>query len=105
MRSLFDPIRLGAIGAERTAVRLSPDGTSHGVDDSAPNLVFPAAAAALSGLGIAFLELREVREPFPALRERRTTDLVRAAFKGPLVLNAGYGLASGAAVLAEGLHA
>jgi N-ethylmaleimide reductase len=48
-----------AVGADRTAVRLSPNGDSQGVNDSDPNRLFPAAAAALSALGIAFLELRE----------------------------------------------
>ena len=90
------------IGASRTALRLSPNGMSQGVEDSAPNVLFPAAAAALSALGLAFLELREPREPGPDQRDKTTTSLIRQAFKGPLVLNASYNLETGAAALATG---
>jgi 2,4-dienoyl-CoA reductase-like NADH-dependent reductase (Old Yellow Enzyme family) len=47
------------IGAEHTGVRLSPNGDTQGVNDSDPETLFSAAAAALSGVGIAYLELRE----------------------------------------------
>ena len=87
------------IGAERTAARISPLGMSQGVEDSAPELLFPAAAAAMSRLGIAFLEIREPREPGPALRDQTITALIRKAFKGPLVLNASYNFESGTAAL------
>ncbi len=50
---------IGVWGKDRVAVRLSPNGETQGVDDSAPEILFPAAAAALDALGIAFLELRE----------------------------------------------
>ncbi len=50
---------IGVWGKDRVAVRLSPNGATQGVDDSAPDKLFPAAAAALDALGIAFLELRE----------------------------------------------
>ena len=92
----------GEIGADRTAVRISPLGMSQGVEDSAPERLFPAAAAALSQLGLAFLEVREPREPGPAERDQRVTALIRAAFKGQLVLNASYNVETGSAVLASG---
>jgi hypothetical protein len=38
---------------------MSPNGASQGVNDSNPQALFPAAAAALAELGVAFLELRE----------------------------------------------
>jgi N-ethylmaleimide reductase len=50
---------ISVAGADRTSVRLSPNGDSQGVDDSNPEPLFTAAAKALSDLGIAFLELRE----------------------------------------------
>ncbi len=50
-----------AIGADRTSVRLSPNGDSQGANDSNPEALFPAAAAALSAIGIAFLELARAR--------------------------------------------
>jgi 2,4-dienoyl-CoA reductase-like NADH-dependent reductase (Old Yellow Enzyme family) len=95
---------IAAVGAERTAVRLSPNGDSQGVDDSNQNQLFPAAAAALDACGIAFLELRE---PGPAGTFGRSTrpavaPLIRSAFNGVLVLNSDYDQARAQAVLAEG---
>ena len=79
-------------GAGRTAVRLSPNGESQGVDDSDPVSVFVPAAKLLSDLGIGFLELRE---PGPAGTFGRTdvprlSPEIRKVFAGPLVLNSDY---------------
>jgi 2,4-dienoyl-CoA reductase-like NADH-dependent reductase (Old Yellow Enzyme family) len=92
-------------GADRVAVRLSPNGATQGVDDSAPEKLFPAAAAALDALGIAFLELRE---PGPDGTFGRTdvpkqSPAIRAAFNGPLILNSDYDVAKADAALAGGL--
>jgi 2,4-dienoyl-CoA reductase-like NADH-dependent reductase (Old Yellow Enzyme family) len=94
----------GAVGADRTAVRLSPNGDSQGVNDSDPNRLFPAAAAALSALGIAFLELREpgFDGTFGKAEVAPVHPLIRAAFAGPLVLNSDYDLARGQAALDAG---
>ncbi|GGB38468.1 alkene reductase [Sphingomonas metalli] len=79
-------------GAGRTAVRLSPNGDSQGVDDSDPAAVFLPAVTALSEIGIGFLELREPgpdgtfgRTDVPKLSPR-----IREVFAGPLVLNSDY---------------
>lgn len=79
-------------GADRTAVRLSPNGATQGVDDSNPESVFVPAARRLAALGIAFLELRE---PGPEGTYGRTdvprlSPLIRRAFNGPLVVNSDY---------------
>jgi 2,4-dienoyl-CoA reductase-like NADH-dependent reductase (Old Yellow Enzyme family) len=79
-------------GGDRTSVRLSPNGESQGVDDSAPANVFVPAAKMLSDIGIAFLELRE---PGPEGTFGRTdvpklSPQIRKAFTGPLVLNSDY---------------
>ncbi len=79
-------------GAARTGVRLSPNGASQGVDDSDPETLFVPAAARLSELGIAFLELRE---PGPDGTFGRTdvpklSPAIRKAFAGPLVVNSDY---------------
>ncbi|WP_033075191.1 alkene reductase [Sphingopyxis sp. MWB1] len=92
-------------GADRVSVRLSPNGETQGVDDSAPETLFPAAAAALDGLGIGFLELRE---PGPDGTFGRTdvpkqSPAIREAFNGPLILNSDYDLAKAEAALAGGL--
>jgi 2,4-dienoyl-CoA reductase-like NADH-dependent reductase (Old Yellow Enzyme family) len=79
-------------GADRTAIRLSPNGDSQGVDDSNPQALFTAAAKALDEIGIAFLELRE---PGPDGTFGRTdvpkqSPAIRQVFSGPLVLNSDY---------------
>jgi hypothetical protein len=79
-------------GADRTGVRLSPNGDSQGVDDSDPEAVFVPAVQALSAIGIAFLELRE---PGPDGTFGRTdvpklSPAIRQAFDGALILNSDY---------------
>ena len=74
------------------------------MNDSHPEPLFEAAAAALSNLGLAFLEVREpgfdgtngkaVRPP--------VAPLMRAAFKGPFVLNSDFDYAKGQAALDAG---
>ena len=81
------------VGAERTGVRLSPNGDTQGANDSDPEALFSAAAAALSRIGIAFLELREpgVNGTFGRAEVAPVAPAIRAAFRGPLVLNSDYG--------------
>jgi 2,4-dienoyl-CoA reductase-like NADH-dependent reductase (Old Yellow Enzyme family) len=90
-------------GPERTAVRLSPNGESNGVDDSDPEPLFVAAAGALSEIGIAFLELREpgADGTFGKGSVEPIAPSIRKAFKGPLVLNSDYDAASGEAAVQE----
>jgi N-ethylmaleimide reductase len=77
------------VGAERTAVRFSPNGKSQGVEDSDPASVFVPAARELERIGIAFLELREQGPDgtFGRTAQPKVSPLVRAAVKTPLVLN------------------
>ena len=93
-----------AIGADRTAVRLSPNGDSQGANDSDPFSLFPAAAAALSEIGIAFLELREppLDGTFGKAEVDRVHPFIRKAFDGPLVLNSDFTLARAQAALDAG---
>jgi N-ethylmaleimide reductase len=80
------------VGGGRTAVRLSPNEERQGVNDSQPEPLFEAASAALSDLEIAFLEVREPDFDGTNGRAERppVAPLMRAAFKGPLVLNSDY---------------
>ena len=92
------------VGADRTAVRLSPNGDTQGVNDSDPDALFGAAAEALSAIGIAFLELREpgFEGTFGKAERAPVAPTIRAAFKGPLVLNSDYTDVSGQAALDSG---
>ena len=92
-------------GADRTAVRLSPNGETQGVDDSDPESVFVPAARWLGEQRIAFLELRESK-PGSSFRPSdvpRLSPAIRKAFPRPLVLNQEYRRASAEADLASGL--
>jgi N-ethylmaleimide reductase len=95
---------IGAVGQERCAVRLSPNGESQGVDDSNQAALFPAAATALDELGVAFLELREPgpEGTFGKSDRPPVAPLIRKAFKGILALNSDYDFARGQAAMAGG---
>jgi 2,4-dienoyl-CoA reductase-like NADH-dependent reductase (Old Yellow Enzyme family) len=92
------------VGADRTAVRLSPNGDSQGVDDSDQASLFPQAAATLDAFDLAFLELREPgpNGTFGKSDRPPVAPLIRKVFKGVLVLNSDYDLASGNDKLAAG---
>jgi N-ethylmaleimide reductase len=93
------------VGADRTSVRLSPNGNSQGADDSNPEALFTAAAKALAAHKIAFLELREppVDGTFGATDVPRQSPAIRKVFPGPLVLNSDYDAASAQAALDSGV--
>ncbi|MEY4270668.1 MAG: hypothetical protein RLZZ58_1884 [Pseudomonadota bacterium] len=95
----------GEVGADRTAVRLSPNGETQGSDDSDPVGLFTAAAAMLAGHGIAFLELREQKTfgSFGKSEVPRVSPHIRPVFAGPLILNQEYRLDSASADVASGL--
>jgi 2,4-dienoyl-CoA reductase-like NADH-dependent reductase (Old Yellow Enzyme family) len=91
------------VGPERTAVRLSPNSETQGCRDSDPETLFTAAAAALAGIGIAFLELREPgpEGTFGTSDVPPVSPSIRKVFPAPLVLNSDFGLEAAEAVLAE----
>ena len=89
------------VGADRTAVRLSPNEARQGVNDSNPGPLFEAAAAALSELKIAFLEVREPNFDGTNGKAERPpiAPQMRKAFDGVFVLNSDYTNARGQAAL------
>ncbi|MFL6863406.1 MAG: alkene reductase [Allosphingosinicella sp.] len=91
------------VGPERTGVRLSPNAETQGCADSDPATLFTAAAEALAGLGIAFLELREPGPAgtFGASETPAVAPAIRKVFPGPLILNSDYDRARAEAALAE----
>lgn len=96
---------VGEIGADRTAVRFSPNGNSQGVEDSNPEAVFVPAAKALDEIGIAFLELREPgpEGTFGQSDQPKVSPAIRPVFSRPLVLNQDYDGASAQAALDSGV--
>lgn len=94
-----------AVGADRTSVRLSPNGETQGCDDTDPVGLFTAAAAALQKVGIAFLELREQKTfgNFGTSDVPPVSPHIRKVFTNPLVLNQEYTLETAQADVASGL--
>lgn len=91
------------VGADRTAVRLSPNSETQGVEDSDPQSLFVAAAEALAEIGIAFLELREPgpEGTFGKSEIPPISPAIRKVFNAPLILNSDYTLERAETALAE----
>jgi 2,4-dienoyl-CoA reductase-like NADH-dependent reductase (Old Yellow Enzyme family) len=92
-------------GADRTAVRFSPNGDTQGVIDSDPEAVFVPAAKALDQIGIAFLELREPgpEGTFGSTAQPKVSPAIRQAFSRPLALNQDFRAEDAQAVLDSGV--
>ncbi|MFF4666630.1 alkene reductase [Streptomyces sp. NPDC001282] len=70
------------IGAERTALRISPGNPYNDIDEPAPEAVYTALVRAIDPLGLAYLHVLE------AVEMRELTRALRKQFSGVLVLNA-----------------
>ena len=94
----------GSVGADRTGVRMSPNEPIQGVQDSDPVALFAAAATALRGIGIGFIELREpgAEGTFGRAARAPVAPTIRQAFGGPVVLNSDYDGVRGQATLDRG---
>lgn len=104
MREVVERV-IAEVGADRTSIRLSPNGETQGADDSNPEAVFVPAAKVLNDLGIAFLELREQAEngTFGATSVPKLSPKIRQVFTGPLVLNQDYSKEAAQADLDSGV--
>ncbi|MER6197442.1 alkene reductase [Streptomyces sp. NPDC001586] len=71
-----------AIGAERTALRISPGNTYNDISEPDPQPAYEALVKEIDGLGLAYLHVLE-----PAPEARATTLALRKQFSGLLVLN------------------
>jgi 2,4-dienoyl-CoA reductase-like NADH-dependent reductase (Old Yellow Enzyme family) len=93
------------VGADRTQVRLSPNGEVQGCDDSDSATLFTAAGQVCGELGIAALELREPggQSSFLATEVPPVSPAIRKVFGGTLILNSDYRLDSGTERLGEGV--
>ena len=92
-----------AVGAERTAIRISPRNAYNDMNDSDPIATFSYGAEHLGKSGLWYLHVVEAVPGHPMASDgARVLPHLRAAFRGPIVLNGGRDRASGDAVLAEG---
>ncbi len=92
------------VGADRTGVRLSPNGAIQGCNDSDPALLFVAAAEVLQEAGVAYLEMREPGEggTFGKPDHPPIAPAMRRVFTGPMILNSDYDPAGAVAAVADG---
>ncbi|QDH17370.1 alkene reductase [Swingsia samuiensis] len=96
---------IATVGAEKTGVRLSPNGDSQGVIDSAPEKIFVLAAQELERLGVAWLELREnsTTGTFLAPTDQpKLSPEIRKVFHRSLVLNQDYSFEEAQAAIRDG---
>lgn len=100
LREAVDAL-LSVLPAAKVGVRLTPMGGPGGSSDSAPEKTYPAAAAELSGRGLAYLHIvrpnthggntaEEVAKGDEVVRR------MRANFDGPLIVNGGFSPAEAA---------
>ncbi|HKI04137.1 MAG TPA: alkene reductase [Thermoanaerobaculia bacterium] len=87
----------GVWGGGRVGVRFSPTSGFNGMSDSDPAATFGYAAEALRRFGLAYLHVIE-----PVGTPNGVASLLRERFGGPFMLNGGYNLETGNAVLAAG---
>lgn len=97
---------IGVFGADRVGVRISPHFRIDGIANSDPPATFGHVAAALGGMGIAYLHLIEAAVPaLPQSPPEGAAPLaarLRRAFGGPLIVNGGYTRQTGNAAIADG---
>ncbi len=91
-------------GADRVGVRLSPLSSFNSMSDADPEATFGYAAGELGKLGIAYLHLAGlVGAENPESREHRMAQLLRKKLGGTMILNGGFNLETGEAIVAPGL--
>ncbi|GJG85419.1 alkene reductase [Gemmatimonadetes bacterium T265] len=106
-RFLLDVVRAvaAAVGADRTGVRVSPTNPFQSMRDADPAALFGHVARELNAFGLAYLHVLEpVHADHPSADPggRVVAPMIRAAFRGPLILNGGYDRATADAAIAEG---
>lgn len=93
-----------AVGAGRVGVRLSPNGSFNDMHDSDPAALFGHVAQELDRFGLAYLHAIEgIAGPMaPPPGVPLVAAVLRAAFKGPFMVNGGYTRPTADAALAKG---
>jgi hypothetical protein len=103
MREVVEAV-IAEVGASRTSIRFSPNGASQGSDDSDPVALFSEVARVLSGIGLGFVELRELRPDgtFGRTDVPAISPWFRKVYDGQLVLNGDYSPAEAVEAIATG---
>jgi N-ethylmaleimide reductase len=91
-------------GSERVGVRLSPGGTTNGIQDDNPEETYTYAARRLDALGLMYLHVVEapVGTSGPDDRQLCATELVRPVYRGPLISTGGYTIETAERALEKG---
>lgn len=90
-------------GAERVAVRLSPRGSSNGVGTSNRIETYGAAIDALKPVGLAFVELYDMRDGHPRAPEGpRLAPVLARQYGGNVIVNGGYDRETGITAIESG---
>lgn len=93
----------GAIGADRVAVRLSPNGVFNDMGSPDFRETFLYAAKELNGMGLAYLHVMDgLGFGFHELGEAVTLEETRKVFEGPLMGNCGYDVEAAEKAVASG---
>jgi N-ethylmaleimide reductase len=94
---------VNAWSPDRVGIRLSPKNPYLDMRDSDPNPLFKAAAQALNPFDLAYLHIAEgVPGQFLAGEAAPATPLIRAAYRGHLIVNGGYDFSQGTAAITGG---
>ncbi|MEI6160859.1 MAG: alkene reductase [Roseococcus sp.] len=88
---------VAAIGADRVGVRLSPGGVFNDIQDPEAPVTYAYVAAELAKRNLAYLHIFNTNPGFDVAA------LIRANYKGTLILNGGYDRARAEADIASGL--
>ncbi|HYH81338.1 MAG TPA: alkene reductase [Longimicrobium sp.] len=92
----------GVWGGDRVGVRLSPRVAVNGMSDSDPEATFSYAAYALNPFGLAYLHLVDPVAGPMARPGARISAVLRAIFRGPLIVNGGFEADTGNEAVASG---
>jgi N-ethylmaleimide reductase len=92
---------IGVWGPERVGIRFSPVSDFNDMRDSDPHATFGRAAELMNDLHIGYVHVVEALNA-PEHPKGRVTPVMRVKYRGTLMANGGYQLASGNEILARG---